>query len=331
MCAIGRNHGHEVKVRHRETVTFGGSGLNRDHGLRNDQDGLKRAWANGQILPMWRGQPLIREADGQTSLALLSPDHPILMADLDPVFLGQTDVGPVFAVDLTRTAGIEPHPGAGPFDATRQPHPMLPDSHGFIDLRAVMTGLTRQEAELAATGRALLEWHRSHAFCSACGKPSATSHGGWQRHCAGCHASHFPRTDPVVIMLITHGNSVLLGRSPGWPEGMYSLLAGFVEPGETLEAAVRREVAEETNVKVGEVRYLASQPWPFPANLMLGAHGVATSREIVLDPAEVEDALWLSREDVVQVLTGLHPKVWPARRGSIAQFILDGWLADRLD
>ncbi len=194
-----------------------------------------------------------------------------------------------------------------------------------------MAALSPREAELAATARALLEWHRSHRFCAACGAQSAAAHGGWQRQCPACGAVHFPRTDPVVIMLITHGNSVLLGRSPGWPEGMYSLLAGFIEPGETLEAAVRREVAEETGVAVGAVRYLASQPWPFPANLMLGAHGLASGRDIRLDPAELEAALWITREEAVSVISGTHPVVKPSRRGSIAQFILNGWLADRLD
>jgi NAD+ diphosphatase len=154
---------------------------------------------------------------------------------------------------------------------------------------------------------------------------------GWQRDCPACGAHHFPRTDPVVIMLITHGNAVLLGRSPGWPEGMYSLLAGFVEPGETLEAAVRREVYEETNVRVGPVSYLASQPWPFPASLMFGCAGEALTTEITIDPQEIEDALWVSREDMVSVFAGQHPDILPARKGAIAHFLLENWLADRLD
>jgi len=154
---------------------------------------------------------------------------------------------------------------------------------------------------------------------------------GWERQCPACGGKHFPRTDPVVIMLITHGNSVLLGRSPGWPDGMYSLLAGFVEPGETMEAAVRREVFEETAVHVGPVSYLASQPWPFPASLMLGCHGMATSRDITIDPNELEDALWLSREELAQAFRGEHPVVKPARKGAIAHFLLSNWLADQLD
>lgn len=131
-------------------------------------------------------------------------------------------------------------------------------------------------------------------------------------------------------MLVTRGNSVLLGRSPGWPEGMYSLLAGFVEPGETVEAAVRRETWEETGIRVGAVDYLASQPWPFPASLMIGCRAEAVSSEIRIDANEIEDALWLSREDAMQAMAGEH-RILPARKGAIAHFLLTRWLADRLD
>jgi NAD+ diphosphatase len=154
---------------------------------------------------------------------------------------------------------------------------------------------------------------------------------GWQRVCQACGGSHFPRTDPVVIMLITRGNKVLLGRSPGWPEGMYSCLAGFVEPGETIEAAVRREVWEEAGVHVGEVRYLASQPWPFPSSLMFGCQGFATSDDITIDPVEIEDALWVSREEVMDAFAGLREGLLPARKGAIAHFLLRNWVADTLE
>lgn len=131
-------------------------------------------------------------------------------------------------------------------------------------------------------------------------------------------------------MLVTRGNAALMGRSPGWPEGMYSCLAGFVEPGETVEAAVRREVAEEAGVQLGAVHYVASQPWPFPANLMLGCRAEALSTDIRLDPAELEDARWVSREEMVSVMAGLHPSMKPARKGAIAHFLIENWLADRL-
>ena len=134
-----------------------------------------------------------------------------------------------------------------------------------------------------------------------------------------------------MIMLITHGNAVLMGRSPGWPQGMYSLLAGFVEPGETLEAAVRREVYEEAGVKVGQVNYLASQPWPFPASLMIGCVGEALGTELDIDPVEIEDAIWVSRDEMMTAFAGEHPVLKPARKGAIAHFLLKNWLADTLD
>ncbi len=194
-----------------------------------------------------------------------------------------------------------------------------------------MTHLSARDAELAATARALFGWHRSHRFCATCGNESSIAVAGWQRNCHSCGTAHFPRTDPVVIMLITSQNKVLMGRSPGWPEGMYSLLAGFVEPGETLEAAVRREVLEETNIKVESVTYLSSQPWPFPSSLMFGCRGNAINEKITIDPNEIEDALWVSREDVLESFIGTHPFLKPAREGSIAHFLLHNWLADRLD
>jgi len=132
-------------------------------------------------------------------------------------------------------------------------------------------------------------------------------------------------------MLIADGDRVLLGRSPGWPARLYSLMAGFVEPGETIEAAVRRETFEEAGVRVGPVAYLASQPWPYPASLMLGCHGTALSAEIAIDPGEIEDARWVSRSQLLRVFAGEHPDIGPARGGAIAHFLLRNWLADRLD
>ncbi len=312
-----------------ETVTFGGSGLERAAALRCDPVALAEGLARGRVLPVWRGKPLMRD----DTPGWLEAGHPALAEGGPPVFLGLDDGVPRFATDISSwspEAGAEAVV-AGFFDPSVQRHPGLDDSYGFAELRGVMTRLTAREAELAATAKAVLQWHRSHGFCSVCGAVSGMSHGGWQRTCQACGAHHFPRTDPVVIMLVTRGNSVLLGRSPGWPEGMYSLLAGFVEPGETMEAAVRREVLEEAGIRCGAVSYLASQPWPFPASLMIGARVEALSEKIVIDPAELEQALWVSREEMVTVMAGAHPVIKPARNGAIAHFILLNWLADRLD
>ena len=154
---------------------------------------------------------------------------------------------------------------------------------------------------------------------------------GWQRKCPSCLAEQFCRTDPVVIMLVLAGNSVLLGRSFGWPDKMYSLLAGFMEPGETVEAAVRREVREETGVKVGKVEYLASQPWPFPSSLMLGCLALAESRKLHVNTDEIEDAIWLTREQILDVYAGGSRTISPPRPGSIAEAILKTWLSGSVD
>lgn len=311
-------------------MAFGGSGLDRAAGLRGDADAVAALLAQGRVLPVWRGKPLI--CDG-AALGWVGSASPVLHGAEPPVFLGLDDGTACFAQDVSHWV---PEAGAdgldlGFFDPTEQRHPALPETFAFVELRGVMTRLTPREAELAATARALLHWHRSHGFCAACGARSDMVQAGWQRRCPACGAQHFPRTDPVVIMLVTQGNRLLLGRSPGWPEGMYSCLAGFVEPGETVEAAVRREVAEETGVRVGRVRYLASQPWPFPASLMLGCHAEAETDALAIDPAELEDALWLTREDLVAVFAGRHPRIKPARRGAIAHALIANWLADRRD
>lgn len=281
------------------------------------------------MLPVWRGKPLL----AGNRLAWVPAGHPVLALAGPPVFLGLGDGTPRFAADLSDwspEAGADA-PEAGFFDATVQRHPALPEDQGFTELRGVMTELTAREAELVVTAKAVLQWHRSHGFCSACGARSDMVQGGWQRTCPACAAQHFPRTDPVVIMLVTKGNSVLLGRNAAWPEGMFSLLAGFIEPGETIEAAVRREVMEETGVTCGPVSYLASQPWPFPASLMIGARTEAVTSDIVIDPEELETALWVTREELVQAFAGQHPTIRPSRKGAIANFILTNWLADRLE
>ena len=323
-----------------ETVTFGGSGLERAAELRARADDIAALLArdDARVLPFWRGRPLVQTAPQPTAtgggLVWVAPDHPALVADGGfMIFLGLEDGAGRFAQDISAWVladSVNPLAG-GPFDPGSLSHPGFGSDAHFADLRSVMSGLSPRAAECAVMAKAVLAWHETHSFCARCGHPSSVTHAGWQRHCSACDTHHFPRTDPVVIMLVTRGNSLLLGRSAVWPEGMYSLLAGFIEPGETIEAAVRREVGEETGVKIGAVRYLASQPWPFPASLMLGCQADALTSDITLDPAELEDAQWLTREEVAQVAAGTHPTIRPSRRGSIAQFLITHWLADRLD
>ena len=312
-----------------ETVTFGGSGLDRAAQLRGNL--TETEISKGQSIVIWRGKVLVVSKDNPT-LAMLSCTHPIL-ADAPQIFLGRDTETMLFATDISNwePPSDQEAQSLGFFDPTEQRHPDLPASHVFLELRGCMNALSARDCELAATARALFQWHQSHKFCSRCGGRSAMTQSGWQRNCNDCNASHFPRTDPVVIMLITHGDDILLGRSPNFPEKMYSLLAGFLEPGETIEAAVRREVLEETNVGVGHVTYLASQPWAFPNSLMIGCHGHATSKQITIDPHEIEDALWISKSEMMEVSAGTNDTLFPARPGSIAHFLIKNWLADRLD
>ncbi|KFI33801.1 NUDIX hydrolase [Haematobacter missouriensis] len=325
-------------MRDAEDVTFGSAGLDRASGLRAKPDALaallKRP--DARVLPLWQGLVPVVEAGpaGEMGLVTVSPGHPALAeAGGAPTLLGLDDGVPWFGADISAWSPdiADAAANAAFLDPREQRHPALPADSRFVELRAVMTRLTRREAEIAATARALFGWHATHGFCPRCGHASEPAMGGWIRRCPNCRAEQYPRTDPVVIMLITRGDRVLLGRSAAWPQGMYSLLAGFIEPGETVEAAVRREVLEEAGVRVGAVQYLASQPWPFPASLMIGCRGEALSDAIEIDPAEIEDARWVSRQEMVDVLSGANPAIRPAREGAIAHFLIHRWMEDRLD
>ncbi|WP_417279261.1 NAD(+) diphosphatase [Celeribacter sp.] len=309
-----------------DLVPLAGGELNRAAHLRAKAE-VMRGQVDALVMPIWRGHV---PTDAEGALALLSAAR-VDAAEAQELFLGLLPGGqPVFARDVS---AFEPlvadddaaHPS--PWSSASLVFAEL-DGLTFRDLRAVMTTLTPLEAEMAGTARGLFEWHRSHGFCAACGAKTEMSQAGWQRECPACGASHFPRTDPVVIMLVTRGNAVLLGRNENWPERMYSLLAGFVEPGEPIEAAVRREVFEEAGVRVGKVSYVTSQPWPFPASLMLGCRAEAESTEIIIDPVEIEDARWVRREELALAMAGQHPEISPARKGAIAQVLMAKWLAD---
>jgi len=321
-------------MRGAEEVTFAGSALDRAAHLRGDAAALG-ARADARCLMVWRGKPLCRAAaQSGTALAWVPLDAPLLQASGGPaVFLGLAEGAPRFAADVS--AWEDPEADAGELgrfvDRSQNRHPSFAADEAFLELRGVMARLAPGDAGIAATARGILGWHQAHRFGANCGAPSVVDEGGWRRSCPACKALHFPRTDPVVIMLITWGNAVLLGRSPSWPAGMYSLLAGFMEPGETIEAAVRRETFEEAGVRVGPVAYLASQPWPFPSSLMIGCHGAALGPDLRRDPAELEDARWVTREGVLAALGGHDPEMLPARPGAIARFLLERWLADRLE
>jgi NAD+ diphosphatase len=313
-----------------ESVTFAGGTLDRAAHLRGDDSILEQAAA--RALPIWHGKPLV-DVSGEPCLAWLPMDADILKeAKEAPIFLGLQDGEPRFAYDVSawQDENADKDEMMKFRDESRNQHPSLPETLKFIDIRSVMADLTHDDAGDAATAKGIFAWHLNHTFCSNCGAPTVVSQGGWQRLCPACAHMHFPRTDPVVIMLVTHGNDVLLGRSPHWPEGMFSLLAGYMEPGEGVEEAVRREVFEETGVRIGKVGYLASQPWPFPTSLMIGCVAEALNTDLTIDPVEIEAAKWVSREGVANSLAGNDPELLPSRKGSIAQFLLERWLADRL-
>lgn len=318
-------------MRDAETVTFGGSALERRAELRASPDQIAKLLNEGGVLPVWRGKPLL-QSDTRFPV-FLNADHAVFRdAREGPIFLGIDHGAPRFARDVSAWIPEADIEGLADFnDLSEQTHLEVTEVAGFADIRANMALFSLRVGELLASAKAVLEWHRSHQYCAQCGSKSEMAEAGWQRQCGSCDARHFPRTDPVVIMLITRGNSVLMGRSPHWPDEMYSLLAGFVEPGETIEGAVRRETLEEAGIRVGDVRYLASQPWPFPNSLMFGCAGVAESEEITLDPLELDDAKWVTKEEMMAAVAGQVEGMKPARKGSIARFLIEKWLADALD
>ena len=192
----------------------------------------------------------------------------------------------------------------------------------------VMANLAAEEAPVFAAALSLEGWHGRHRFCANCGAPTQVVRGGWSRACPQCRAEHYPRVDPVVIMLAEHEGSLLLGRQPQYPPGRYSALAGFVETGETVEAAVARELKEEAGIDVTGVNYIASQPWPFPSSLMIGCSARAVGRSLTIDTAELEHARWFSRDEVAMALAGGEGGPFlPPPHFAIARTLLERWLA----
>jgi NAD+ diphosphatase len=282
---------------------------------RRDADWLQRQRSDPQsrLLPVWRGQNLIREADTPgAALLTLAEAAPWLDEAGIVAVLGLVGETAHFAVDLSH----------------RDEPPVLPGAR-FADLRSVGALLEREEGGMLAYARGLLHWHQRHRFCGVCGSPTEAHEAGHLRRCANpdCATEHYPRTDPAVIMRIEHHDRVLLGRQKQWPPGMHSVLAGFVEPGESLEDAVRREVREEVGIATTDVRYHSSQPWPFPASIMLGFTARALDDAIVVDNHEIEQARWYSRAELKASPENETFRL--PRRDSIARRLVDDWIAGR--
>lgn len=238
------------------------------------------------VVPVWRAKNLIASAD-EPRAALLSGDIAgrVLDAASELVFLGTVDGRGCFAADLSETDDAETALG-------------LRESGRFTDLIGPGSAMSALDFELAAYARGMLHWHRHHRFCGSCGNATRPIEGGHARLCETCDRKHFPRTDPAVMVLVTDGDRCLLARQPGFPSGMYSAIAGFVEPGETVEQAVHRETKEEVGLDVSDLRFFRTQPWPFPSSLMLAYTVVWRAGEVTLVDDELEEARWFSRSEL---------------------------------
>jgi NAD+ diphosphatase len=301
-------------------VGYSGFALDRRAAWRDDAARIEALFAapDARAVMISGEMPILRREGEALTVWHRPADIAAVTPVLARVFLGTDgdDDAPCFALAVSPdlAAGHGAHPG-----------------HVVNDLRSIaMQGLV-PPGELAClgAGKALADWHMRHGFCARCGMRTSLAQGGWRRDCPGCGAMHFPRTDPVSIMLVVRGDQCLLARQSRFAPGMFSCIAGFIEPGETMEDAVRRETLEEAGLAVGRVRYMAAQPWPFPSSLMIGCLAEATSETITLDGEELEDGRWFSRHEAVQMLRKQHPEgLFCPPRSAIANTLLWAWAVD---
>jgi NAD+ diphosphatase len=295
------------------TNVFAGNPLDRASDKRGDATWIAEQLGSPECLAvaMWNGKPLVESAkDGGVQLSYL----PAKMArELSGgperlLFMGLWQGTAVFAVDIDTSAD----PADGPLEGLGR----------FEDLRAIATALPAGDAGISATARAMFEWHR---HCSNCGEPSVVAEAGWKRICPACEAQHFPRTDPVVIMLAVCGERCLLGRGAHFPPRMYSALAGFLEPGESIEEACARELFEEAGLRATRVRYHSTQPWPYPSSLMIGLIAEVAEGEAVPDNVEIHEVRWFSREETRSLLAGGVPDALAPGGLAIAHQLIRAW------
>jgi NAD+ diphosphatase len=290
--------------------TYASGGIDRAAKLREDEGWVAERLADPatRVAAVWRARNLV-DPVGEPTPRLLAPDAGLLAEARATALLGLVDGVAHFALDLSH-----------------RDEETLADIGHFEDLRAVGPLMSHGDGALMAYARGMMHWHLGHLHCGRCGHDTEPSQAGHVRHCtnADCAAPAFPRTDPAVIMLIHHGDHVLLARQTVWPPGMHSVLAGFVEPGESLEDAVAREVFEEAGVEIDDVTYHSSQPWPFPASIMLGFYGRAKSRDLNIDTDELESGRWYHRDDLLNSPEDETFRL--PRRDSISYRLIEDWL-----
>jgi NAD+ diphosphatase len=299
--------------------TFAGNPLDRASDRRADTDWLAGQLASSDSLgvAIWNGRPLVEDAkEGGKQIAYLPAK---LVADLAQgeerlLFMGLWKDTAVFAVDLEGPAD----PADGPLEGLGK----------FEDLRAVALKLPPTEAAIVATAKQMFEWRRRHGHCAVCGQPSRAVDGGWKRKCPSCETEHFPRTDPVVIMLPYHGDRCMLGRQEAWPKGMFSALAGFLEPGESIEEACARELNEEAGLHAVKVRYHSTQPWPYPSSLMIGLIAEVEDEEGSPDQTELSEVRWFTRDEARQLIAGQIEGVAAPQRLAIAHQLIKAWVEE---
>jgi NAD+ diphosphatase len=300
------------------TNIFAGNPLDRASEKRIDSDWMSARLNHPDSLAVaiWNGRPLVEDAPaGKPAVRIaylpIALARKVAAGDERVLFLGLWKDIAVFAIDLE--GSVDPIDGP------------LSGFGRFEDLRAIALTLPADDAAILATAKAVFEWRRKHGFCSACGQPTLAADGGWKRVCEACRTEHFPRTDPVVIMLPIFGEKCLLGRQAIWPPGMYSALAGFLEPGEAIEEACARELHEEAGLTAVAVRYHSTQPWPWPSSLMIGLHADVADDNAVPDLAELDEVRWFTREETRALLKGEIPGVFAPGAMAIAHQLIKAW------
>jgi NAD+ diphosphatase len=318
-----------VQIALASAIPLADADIDRAGHRRRDTAWLDEAFASAsvRILLMKEGLPLVEGGDpprraagpgivqpGVRPLLWLGPQAATLARSPVRLFLGESRSGaPVFALDLPGSFSLQSSPIAG--------------LGVFEDFRAAAAGMDAFDAGAAATARALFEWRRRHGFCANCGAETELVEAGWKALCPACKSEHFPRVDPVAIMLAVKGDRCLLGRQKAWPPGFWSCLAGFIEPGETIEQAAARELFEEAGVRAaGPARYLFSQPWPFVSSLMLGLILEAEEETVTVDPDELEDARWFDRSEIAAMMARTHPSLFAPPPLAIAHHVIHSWL-----